>query len=583
MVNLKKSVALFLSLLMVLGLLAACSGDSSGSTSTGGGGTTSSSGGTSTSTGGGDGEELHMRDQLAAYDDVYKLSAFLGLGTVAPPDPVNNLYAKYTREVLKIDVSDVEYTSSPELAKVLEKVGLMVAAGSMPDIVTLGWNAQVKDMVQQFVDAGMLMETEDYLRNKMPNLWSDLNDDILDAYRMADGKIYVIPSGAINAENTERPYTIEPNLALVKRTDLWEEAGITTDPKTPEEFYEVLKTLKEKYPTMNGQEFYPFHGLAIGWDFDILFAAAFGAYTHAYLEKHPTEDRFIGVQETEEYLEYLKWAAKLYHEGLVDPEMFINNYDVLNTRGGEGRIGSYIGYPNDIDNYTNQAKLVDPDAMYNALPLPRVEGLESTMYWHQPGLGSQITMISKNAGDADRIVKYIDWQMTTEGWIFNCYGGPGANENEGPSRFNEDGYTLSYNTEFMQEIVKTEPTYTASCGGWSYFNVQRIVYHIDHLGYTNITESPDPQRLEAREYNLGETVINYDYDRYLAIAYGPLEQAKAAAVEKVRSDGLAKIITSGTSDEHVEQLYEQWISDLISAGWHDIAKERYAAYQELYG
>ncbi len=564
--NLKRLTSLFLAICLILAVAAGCAPASGTTTQPDTGGSQTTTSGTTPAA------DLALED----YTEMITPSVYFATGTASPPDPVNNKYVSYVRDKFKIDMSKSEFVTSADTAKVYEKLGLMISSGTMPDIISLWLSADAKKIISQFADAGMILDVEPYIEQYMPNLQVDLNDEILNNFRDTSGKLYMIPSFAINADNKDVPYTMEPNLTLVKRTDVWESLGITENPKTPDEFYEILKKLKTVGP-VNGKEFIPFQGLAAGSDFEMLIGGMFGIWRHR-MDVNEQEQRFIATAETPEYLDYLKYGAKLYREGLMDPELFVNSSDVATTRFQEGRVGSYVTWPNEIDVLTAAAKQADPNAMYNAFPLPKAAGVDSTEYWQTSGLGGLVTIVSSKAADPERLVKFLDWQMSTEGWIASCYGGPGADANDGYWHIGSDG-SYNYNTDFLTKKLAENPSYQNECGGWVYFLVGRLIYHVNHQGFANITESPDPQRMEAREYNLPEVYMNADYEKLTGMPAGPVELAKGTAVLKVFTDGPAKIITTAKNDAEVEQMYAQMLADAQKAGNSEMLKERYERWQ----
>jgi ABC-type glycerol-3-phosphate transport system substrate-binding protein len=283
-------------------------------------------------------------------------------------------------------------------------------------------------------------------------------------------------------------------------------------------------------------------------------------------------------EEFPEYIDFLKYGAKLYRDGLLDPELFINSWDVNQTRVQEGRVGAYVTWPNDIQKMVAGVNAVISEARYNAFPIPKAPGVENTEYWHTGSMGSLVSLVNKNIADPERVMKYLNWQVTTEGWICACYGGPGVGEDDGMWHFGDDG-TPKYNEAHVKAMMVEDPTFQGTCGGWVYYNVGRLVYHLDHQGFTNITESANPTRMEAREYNMPEVFLSTDYDKLQAMPQGPVELAKIEAVDKVFRDGVAKIVVEAKDDAQVESMYIQMIADAASAGNMEIMKERYERWQ----
>ena len=219
----------------------------------------------------------------------------------------------------------------------------------------------------------------------------------------------------------------------------------------------------------------------------------FGVWTHRK-DINEEEQRFTRKEEFPEYVDFLKYMAKLYREGLVDPELFMTDQSVAISRQREARVGIGITWPNDIDVLEVAAQQVDPETRYNAFRMPRVEGLENTQYWQTLTLPNYCTLISAKAKDPERIMKFLDWQVSTEGWLCMCYGAPTTDVAQGC--WYEEGDQYYYDQAARDEYTAKDPTYENQVlGGWTYMMAGRYVYHINHQGFANVTESPDKQRI----------------------------------------------------------------------------------------
>lgn len=158
------------------------------------------------------------------------------------------------------------------------------------------------------VVGGKFADYNDYLEY-MPNLQKTFEEypEALKAVKEANGAIYRLPYIELSATATQvRPYY---------RTDILEAAGITAAPTTTEEFYEALKTLKEK----NG---------APGWCpadldetryFGAMMYAAFGNSVNPDFEDDGT-GTVVYNRTSEQYKNYLEYMNKLYEEELIDQE-----------------------------------------------------------------------------------------------------------------------------------------------------------------------------------------------------------------------------------------------------------------------
>ena len=510
-------------------------------------------------------EDLALTD----YEEPMVLSAYLGTGTLEPQDQENNALVQFIKNKFNIDISGTQFLTGDRD----QELGLMIASGEMPDVVVTGTSPNDLKIVHQFVEAGMLLETEDLLR-KSPNIMQDLNETAIDYFREEDGKLYAVPSYGINPENTETQYSSEPNLTWFKRTDLFEKLGIE-DPKTPDDLYEALKKISE-LDAADGTKYIPLQGADASF-YEIMIGGMFGVWTHRK-DINEEEQRFTRKEEFPEYVDFLKYMAKLYREGLVDPELFMTDQSVAISRQREARVGIGITWPNDIDVLEVAAQQVDPETRYNAFRMPRVEGLENTQYWQTLTLPNYCTLISAKAKDPERIMKFLDWQVSTEGWLCMCYGAPTTDVAQGC--WYEEGDQYYYDQAARDEYTAKDPTYENQVlGGWTYMMAGRYVYHINHQGFANVTESPDKQRMEAREYNMPEVFMDTEWELVQKLPEGPVAAAKSIAVDKVFNDGYQKIIMEAKDDDEVQAMYDEMIENAISAGLRDIEKEQYERYQ----
>lgn len=501
--------------------------------------------------------------------ELMKLSCYIGTGTVEPQDQPNNEYVKWIREKFNLDISETQFLSTGDP---VQELGLMIASGTMPDVVCFWSDVNTREIAKQFADAGMVVEVEEMLRNS-PNLMADLTEVAIDSFRAEDGKLYVIPSFGVNPDNTEAQYTSEPNETWIKRTDLFESLGLE-DPKTPDDLYNILVTMKNNVKTVDGSQFIPLQAMRYQV-YEELVGGMFGIWTHR-TEINEEEGRFTQYQEFPEYVEFLKYMAKLYREGLVDPELFITEEQVAVSRQMEGRVGVGMTWPNDIDVLEAAAKNVDPNARYNAFPIPKAEGVDVTYFAQTYTLPAMITLISKDCKDPARVMEYLDWQCSTEGWMGQCYGAPG----KGVGCWYEENGEFYYDQATRDAYQAADPTFEGQkLGGWTYFMAGRLIYHINHHGFSNITESPDAQRMEAREYNMPEIFMDTEWELVQAIPVGEVEAVKSIAVNKILEDNYMKIVMEAKDDAQVETMYAAMMEAANSAGLQDILKERYERYQ----
>ena len=154
---------------------------------------------------------------------------------------------------------------------------------------------------------GRFADYNDYL-DVMPNLQQTFVDypEAKKAMTEINGEMYALPYIEISATATQvRPYY---------RTDLLEKYDIPV-PTTTEEFYQALKTYKEKNGTAG------FSGRALNETsyFGTMLYSAFGTSVQPDFEDDGT-GKVVYNRTSEQYKHYLEFMHKLYDEGLMQQE-----------------------------------------------------------------------------------------------------------------------------------------------------------------------------------------------------------------------------------------------------------------------
>lgn len=182
------------------------------------------------------------------------------------------------------------------------KYALMDSA-SIPMIVTVGGN--MRKLIASEAKKGKFWDLAPFLEREdlFPNL-SQANPQILENLKV-DGQLIGIYRG--------RPVG---RYGFSYRKDWAEAVGITEDPKTVEDVYELLYRFTYDDPDGNGvQDTYGLEMSSYMGSFAIM-QTWFGC-GNEWVEKN---GGLVPVHETEEYLEALSWFRKIYEEGLIRPD-----------------------------------------------------------------------------------------------------------------------------------------------------------------------------------------------------------------------------------------------------------------------
>lgn len=207
-----------------------------------------------------------------------------------------------------------------------EKLGLtLMDKDNMPMILTQGGN-----LTANIVDAakkGAFWDLSSYLKDttSYPNL-SKANPDVLKALTV-DGQVI----GIYRAREVGR-------YGLAYRTDWAEAVGITEEPKTIEDVYNMLYKFTYEDPDGNGQDdTYGLEMCKYTGPLDVI-QTWFGC-GNEWVEK---DGSLVPVHQTEEYLEALRWMKKIYDEGLIRKDWATVDSGTFQDACKKGEAGVFV-------------------------------------------------------------------------------------------------------------------------------------------------------------------------------------------------------------------------------------------------
>lgn len=196
-----------------------------------------------------------------------------------------------------------------------QKRSLLISSGNAPEIIAKTYPGQEA----AYVSAGAVLPVSDYV-DLMPHFQDKVKkwklEPEIEGLRQEDGKFYVLPG--LHEE-------LWPDYSLVFRKDILEKENIA-EPKTWDEFREVLRALKKAYPDVvpfsdrfKGDSVLNIAGTAFGT------VAGWGLVDGLNFDQSSKEFTFgAGTGEFKELVEYFN---SLVSEGLMDPESFTQTDD----------------------------------------------------------------------------------------------------------------------------------------------------------------------------------------------------------------------------------------------------------------
>jgi len=209
------------------------------------------------------------------------------------------------------EVTNVRFKFSNTPASDYEtRQNLLLASGDLPDVF---WNYLGNSNIQKYgVDGGMLFDFSSLIDKYMPNMMA-----MVEKYPLAlvavtemNGGIYTFPKVSMTATETGE--------TLFVRTDFLKKAGIEGIPKTIEEFYDMLKTLKE---FGFSDEFVPLLPSNMN-NLEVYLFPSFGPGVDPYFADAGDGKTVVYNAISEQYRRYIEFMNKLYTEGLLEQEIY---------------------------------------------------------------------------------------------------------------------------------------------------------------------------------------------------------------------------------------------------------------------
>jgi len=543
--SMKKTYMVILSTVMALtAALTACSNPSGKDDASGKGGSTDEAKGTG-------GQEPVLTGVELSYGtaDNYYAPKSLTSGL-----PVWNEIEKKTGIRIKWDV-----TPSAQYADTMK---LRLAAGqNLPDMISIPEPDPVN-----LAQKGLIIPLDDLIAKYAPNIQSyfKASPDVAKAMRAPDGKLYALSSDVTGTAYAD-PY------GLLIRQDWLEKLGLQ-EPKTLDDWYNVLKAFKERDPNGNGKA----DDIPLSPEANLrglgLFGSALGLHLYYSEGYYPDKNGKIQYQWMDERAHQLIiWLNKLYKEGLIDPQ-FMTNTDTEVTSGITRNI---IGVTNHFINNTNRFNAAQKAAGVNAswqiaLP-PSGDGYKG--FYEKYGPISGWHAITKDSKHPEAAIKWFDYVY-------------GSKEGEMYMNFGIEGQSY--------KMVNGEPQFT----DWTSHNPEGLSFNealrslgamptVAWIRSANDTSLPNqmPAILKQDPYlqKQADKVKDDLQDSLLyMIGLPTLEESKQTAklmtdIQTYQNETLSKFILGQTPID-----WSKFVNTLKSLGIDEVIKNKQAQYDRFH-
>lgn len=338
----------------------------------------------------------------AASGDVVKF-------TYAGDDPTITGDDYWVKLVEKRFNIDLEVQGYPE-ADVEQKINLMAASGELPNIINRLRMGNIKNLMK----GDLLLPLKDLAEQYAPNFTKAVKESQYDmdyyAKWMGSGEDYFnLPILNVYGKNFN---------VMSYRTDAFKEAGVEV-PKNDEEFYEVSRALKMKFPD----------SIPIMSRDYVLVARPFLIMFGVNWVDQPWELKEINAA----YKEMLKYIKKLYAEGLLDQEFPTTTDEQFRQALNQGLVligtdaGGFTRYTDEFLGITPEMRKnwrIPDDAirnnLYNAakqkawmMNVPVKDGI-TPLYTEGANFDVRGMALVKGIENVERAMEFVNWCYSEE-------------------------------------------------------------------------------------------------------------------------------------------------------------------------
>ncbi|WP_334077507.1 extracellular solute-binding protein [Paenibacillus sanfengchensis] len=441
-----------------------------------------------------------------------------------------------------------------------EKMNAMIASGSLPDFITLGWT---EDAVKKMIEGGLVLPLNELAKQYDPYFFKVTDPAKVSWYTQEDGNVYGYPNASSSPEDYKKfGDNINSTQTFLVRKDMYEALG-KPDMRTTEGFLNALAAAKEKFPDVNGQPLIPL-GM---YDFHEKGNPSLEAYLQNFLAVPYEKDGKLYDRTTDpEYIGWLKTMRQANEKGLLAKDIFIDKRPQMEEKIAQGRYFAMLYARTDLAAQQNVLYANDPNSVYIAVDGPANSNLDQPTLSGPSISGWTVTLISKNVKDKARAIRFLDYLISEEGQRDTFLGEKGVTWD-----------TVDGKDQLLPEVAKLRDTdrdafdkkYGASHKFWMLMD-------------TNITPAWEPPAVEPFkqmvDWTIGKAKSFSQFDQL-----DPQGNSEEGIIHtKILQEWgkvLPKLILS-KSDQEFDQIWNNYLKKREEIGYAKVQEYKQKKYEE---
>lgn len=441
-----------------------------------------------------------------------------------------------------------------------EYLNVLIASGDLPDALVLEWYAPE---TKQLIEAGKIHSINDLSQRYAPELMDMISEDIKIYHSQEDGNLYYLPSFFTTKEEWEQGLEKHGARPLFIQKGIYEALGSPVI-DTPDKLLEVLKQIRERFPDVK-----PF---SIESPLDVnqwgltgnltmqFFAGIFAPETYGrdlYLE----DGQIKLIVENPNFIEAVRFLNQIFREGLISLDTLLMRHEIWGEQVDTAQFAVTGRFPIDIwKNHNPKIMQLTNDEGKTYIPLTpymRHNGKEPQFAGGR-GAGWVASMVTKDAENPERIIRYFQYCWSDEGQLTNLFG------REGETFEWRDGRP-QYKANIMEELEADPASFSNKYG----FEQRLIMWRSKWAGLQRIAVAPQgfTDYLKAvGQY--GVDVWEYGLDNLDPVPASD-EGVAYARIRHIWNEYLAKMVLA-ENDDKFNAAYEDAMKAITEAGLEEV-------------
>jgi putative aldouronate transport system substrate-binding protein len=447
-----------------------------------------------------------------------------------------------------------------------EYLSVLVASGKLPDVMVLEWYG---DMTKRLIAAGKIYSIKELCDKYAPEFWDQIPEDVKAYHTQADGNLYYLPSFFTSKEEFQQSPEKQVYRPFFIQKGIYEALG-KPSVDTPEKFIAMLKMIKQRYP---GKKV-----ITIEPPLDVNQWGLTGCFTLSYLlgafaPETCGNDYYLDGStvklcfESKGMVDSIKFLNTLVREGLMSIDVLTTRQESYQGQMNSGLFAVATRYPIDIWKQHNPKIMeVTGDEKDTYIPLEYLHvGGKDPQYVGTRGTGWVGSMVTKNAKNPGRIIRYFQYSWSEEGQMDNLFGKEG------------ETYTIvngipKYTPAIIDELNKTGDAFWDKYGFERRLLMWRSVpatyqkLAIAPQGYTDYLIATGKYGKDTYDQGLGapwNRVIDPDPSSKEGVAF--------QKIKDIWNKALAQMIIA-PDDVTFEGVYTKALKEIASNGLEDVRK-----------